>query len=144
MRTRSLPGKTKRNSKRSNDQNIYNRKSLLQVNLDIGPILIPKSQLSTKDNPELMCKLELLENNMMVQEYQVKKSIDEVANSLRVFPPSLLQKNQKPNNEESRKNDNKNKLDSQNIINHAKSLTTHTSVYLFFSFGLLAVYFTLL
>lgn len=70
-------------SKRSN--NPHQRRSLVQVNLDIGPIYIPKAQLSPSNNPELTCSLDLLdfEQNVVIQHYELRKPIDDVLESLK-------------------------------------------------------------
>lgn len=77
----------RRRRKRSNsgrDDDVVIQKSFIQVNLDIGPILIPKSQLSVRNNPNMTCRLDLLdvEQNAVFDEFKVMKSIDEVVEKL--------------------------------------------------------------
>lgn len=71
------------------------RKSRLQVNLDMGPIQIPKIQLQESNNPDLLCKLKLYENDAIFEEYHIKKSIDEVIKTLGIklnkVPSSLVE-----------------------------------------------------
>lgn len=74
---------------------VQHRKSRLQVNLDMGPIQIPKIQLQESNNPDLLCKLKLYENDAIFEEYHIKKSIDEVIKTLRIqlnkVPSSLVE-----------------------------------------------------
>lgn len=107
-------------------------KSLLQVNLDMGPIQIPKSQLSPNNNPDLLCKLELLENGVLFQEYHIKKSIDAVANTLGLFGPSSLL-NKPDQSKPSSDNSADNKRQSNSVINDAKIFSA-SFLLLFFSF----------
>jgi hypothetical protein len=77
-----------RKTKRNTNTNAI-PKTFIQVNLDVGPIELPIRQLKSSNNPNVTCKLDLLdmEQNLVVYEKEAVRSIDPEVGHLDLPPP---------------------------------------------------------